>query len=72
MYTYINFKTKKDLKDAVKRNVEGNGPAIEIYAPGLGTPKLNGTEFVEGPHYPAAHTWYAEVQMKDGKIVKVK
>lgn len=32
----------------------------------------NGTDFVEGPHYPAAHTWYAEVTMKDGIVVRVK
>jgi hypothetical protein len=72
MYTYINFKTKKALKEAVKLNLEGKGPDVTIFAPGLGTPKQNGTEFLEGPHYPAAHTWYAQVEMKDGKVIKVK
>lgn len=67
MYTDVNFKTKKALKDAVAA-----GQKIGIYAPGLGTPKTNGTEFVEGPHYPAAHSWYAQVEMKGGIIVKVK
>lgn len=67
MYTDVNFKTKKALKDAVAA-----GQKISVYAPGLGTPKANGTEFVEGPHYPAAHSWYAQVEMKDGVIVKVK
>ena len=67
MYTEKNFKTKKALKEAVQ-----NGEIVTLYAPGLGEPKENGVEYVEGPHYPAAHTWYAEVTMKDGVVVKVK
>lgn len=67
MYTSINFKTKKALKEAVVA-----GKEITLYAPGLGTPKRDGTEFVEGPHYPEPHKWYAQVEMKDGKVVKVK
>ena len=45
---------------------------VTLYAPGLGTPKENGTEFVEGPHYPEPHKWYAQVTVKDGIVVKVK
>ena len=67
MYTHTNFKTKKALKDAVAA-----GQRVTIYAPGLGTPKENGTEFCEGPWFPQPHRWYAEVTMKDGVIVKVK
>lgn len=67
MYANINFKTKKEFKQAV-----ADGKEITLYAPGLGTPKVNGTEFVEGPWYPKPHTWYAEVVMKDGLVSKVK
>lgn len=67
MYTVQNFKTKKALKEAVAK-----GERVRLYAPGLGTPKQNGTEFVEGPHYPAPHSWYASVTMKDGLVVGVK
>ena len=67
MYTVKNFKSKKALKDAVKA-----GEQVTIFAPGLGTPKDNGTEFLSGPHFPAAHSWYAEVTVKDGVITKVK
>jgi hypothetical protein len=67
MYADINFKTKKDLKAAV-----AEGKKVRIYAPGLGVPKDNGTEFVEGPWFPQPHKWYAEVLVKDGIIVKVK
>jgi hypothetical protein len=66
MYSIENFKSKKALKDAVKAG-KGGG----IFAPGMGVPKDNGTEFLEGPHYPAAHSWYAKVEMLDGIIVKV-
>ena len=67
MYTVINFPSKKKFKDAVT-----NGLKVELFAPGLGQPKANGREFVEGPHYPAPHTWYAQVEMVNGVVVKVK
>lgn len=67
MYTVENFQSKKALKDAVAA-----GKEVRIYAPGLGTPKENGTEYLEGPHYPQPHKWYAQVEMKDGRVVKVK
>jgi hypothetical protein len=67
MYTNRNFKTKKALKEAVAA-----GEKIALYAPGLGTPKFNGVDYVEGPHYPASHTWYAEVTMVNGYVTKVK
>jgi hypothetical protein len=67
MYASVNFKTKKAFKEAVKR-----GDRITLYAPGLGTPAVNGNEVVEGPHYPAPHTWYAQVTMRDGIVVSVR
>lgn len=67
MYTSINYPTKKALKEAVAA-----GKRVTLFAPGLGTPKENGTEFVEGPHYPKPHSWYAQVEMRDGVVVKVK
>lgn len=30
------------------------------------------TEYVEGPHFPQPHRWYAQVEVKDGKVIKVK
>jgi hypothetical protein len=45
---------------------------VTLYAPGLGSPRDNGIEFVEGPHYPAPHTWYAQVTVVDGIVVSVK
>lgn len=67
MYTDTNFKSKKAFKEAVKSGVK-----VRLWAPGIGTPAENGKEFVEGPHYPAPHSWYAQVVMKDGVVVSVK
>ena len=66
MYTTINFKSKKDLKEAV-----ANGTEVRLFAPGIGHPPTNGTCAVEGPHF-VPHRWYAEVTVKDGKVIKVK
>lgn len=66
MYVNPNFKTKKALKDAVKA-----GTDIVVYSPGPFPYKRNGIEFIEGPHYPAPHTWYAKVLVKDARVVKV-
>ena len=67
MYVAGNPRTKKALKDMV-----ASGEPVRLFAPGLGAPKTDGTEYVEGPHYPAPHSWYAQVTMKDGLVVKVK
>ena len=56
MYTDRDFKTKKALKEAV-----AGGEEVTLFAPGLGEPVYNGTEYVEGPHYTKPHTWYAQV-----------
>jgi len=66
-YVSPNFKTKKALKEAL---VAGQG--VDVYQPGLGTVPNDGRITLEGPHYPAAHTWYAEGTMQGGRLVKVK
>lgn len=67
--TYVrpNFKTKKALKEAVAAKQD-----VTVFEPGLGTAPTNGTAFIEGPHFPQPHTWYAEVTVKDGVVIKVK
>lgn len=69
MYTRQNFKTKKALREAV-----ASGERVTYYQPGPfgGNEPRDGTIYLEGPHYPAAHTWYAEATVKDGVIVKVR
>lgn len=69
MYTTINFKSKKALKEAVAA-----GKQVGVYQPNniIGTPTpTEGRVSVEGPHYPEPHRWYATVELRDGKIIKV-
>lgn len=65
-YTGPNFKTKKALKEALAK-----GQNIGVYQPGLGTVPINGVVYLEGPHFPEPHKWYATGTMKDGKLVRV-
>lgn len=69
MYTTINFKTKKALREAVE-----SGQRIGVYQPGPfgGNEPRNGRVCVEGPHYPEPHRWYAECTLEDGIITKVR
>lgn len=48
-------------------------PRLSYHQPGPfgGNEVSNGTIYLEGPHYPAPHTWYAQAQVRDGEIVKV-
>lgn len=69
MYTEKNFKTKKELKEAIK-----NGEQVRYYQPGPfgGNEPQEGTFCVEGPHYPKPHQWYATCKAIDGFIVSAK
>ena len=66
-YTAINFKSKKALKEAVAA-----GTRVTVYNPGLGTAPTDGTVYLEGPHYPEPHRWYAEAEISNGVLTKVK
>lgn len=66
-YVSPNFKTKKALKAAVAA-----GERVEVFSPGPFGCKQDGTESIEGPHYPQPHSWYASVVVEGGLVVKVK
>ena len=62
-YTVENFKSKKALRDAVSFK------SIPVYQPGPFGPGIrDGSCCIEGPHYPASHSFYAEVTIKSGVI----
>lgn len=73
MYTDRNFKTKADLKHALK-----SGACIGVFQPndmfGAGDKVQIGEHIVslEGPHYPQPHRWHATAHVVDGRIVSVK
>jgi hypothetical protein len=68
MYTTINFKTKKELKQAVK-----NGEKLTYFQPGPfgGVVPSEGIVYIEGPHYPKPHRWYAAAKVSGGVIIAV-
>lgn len=74
-----------DLVD-VKRTREQHGPTesaaanaqrglerdLSIMATSIvGDDPRNGEAFLEGPHYPKPHKWYAKVRVQDGIVVQV-
>lgn len=69
MYASVNFKTKKALKAAV-----AEGMRVGIFQPGPfgGNEPTDGEVSLEGPHYPAPHTWYARATVRNGLVVKVR
>lgn len=69
MYTHTNFKSKAALRRAL-----AEGEEVTFFQPGPfggGDPVLDGVIYLEGPHYPKPHNWYAKATVKDGLIVKV-
>ena len=69
MYTSINFKTKKNLKIAI-----AEGKVITVYQLNQMFPAetQNGKCYLEGPHYPQPHKWYAEGVLQNGRLISVK
>jgi hypothetical protein len=70
MYTTRNFKTKKALKEAV-----ANGEDVGIFQPGPfrgNVPADYDEVTLEGPHYPAPHSWYARATVKGGRVIRVR
>ena len=65
-YVRPNYPTKKSLREALEA-----GKPIEVFQPGLGSVPRDGKVFLEGPHFPQPHTWYAEGTMVGGKLRRV-
>lgn len=67
-YVDPDYKSKKDFALAVK-----NGVPHRPYNPsGLFPEKENGRVAIEGPHYPKPHRWYADCDVENGVITKVR
>jgi len=73
MYTDKNFRSKKELKEALTKGV-----TVRVYQPndmfGVTDKVSVGKHSIslEGPHYPEAHRWYASGEVVDGVLIKVK
>lgn len=67
MYTTKNFKSKAELKRALKA-----GEKITCFSPGYFKCPTEGVVVLEGPHFPEPHRWYATGIMKEGVLVEVR
>ena len=73
MYTKTDFRTKRELKEAI-----ANNKVVEVYQPNdmfgnpKGAPCYTGGVTLEGPHYPEPHKGYAQADVVNGSIVKVR
>jgi hypothetical protein len=67
MYTTINFKTKKALKEALLK-----GEKVSVFQPGPFEKEIIPGKkiFLEGPHYPAPHSWYGEAVLDSEGFIK--
>lgn len=58
-YTEQNFPSKKALKEAIAA-----GRKISVFQPGpFGDALRPGKVYLEGPHYPKPHKWYASAEI---------
>lgn len=68
MYTQHNFRTKKALREAL-----ASGQIVRVLDNGVVPHKtpLTGRVYLEGPHAPAPHSWYAQADVANGVVVRV-
>ena len=67
-YVHPDYSSKKAFKQAIQEGVQHR-----TYNPsGMFPTTSNGSDVIEGPHYPRAHRWYAGVVVKDGIVVSAK
>lgn len=68
-YVEGNPKSKAEIKRWL-----ADGKAIRVFNPGLGDvpPKNGRVTGLCGPHFPAAHKWYGNGEMKDGYLISIE
>lgn len=66
MYVSPNFKSRKELVEAVKA-----GKHVTVFSPGPFPATNDGWNHVEGPHYPQPHKWYGTVRCEGGVVKEV-
>jgi hypothetical protein len=58
-------------KAAIKRALAAGDTITVVSNSPMETIPTDGRVTIEGPHYPAPHTWWGAAILKDGKVVKV-
>jgi hypothetical protein len=64
MYTEINFKTKKAMREAFEA-----GRKLRAFSPGPFPGTATGKDCIEGPH--GVHQWYASVKLIGYQVVSM-
>ena len=67
-YVDPNYNSKKDFIAAVKA---GKKHQTYNYS-GMFPTTQNGSDVIEGPHYPKPHRWHASVKVVNGVVVSAK
>lgn len=67
MYTVKDYRTKKALREDFMA-----GARIECFQPGPFPGTETGSCCIEGPHYPAPHSWYASAVLENRVIVRLE
>jgi hypothetical protein len=67
VYTDINFRSKKALKDALAR-----GDSVTVFRTDAfgNTPRPGEKIYLSGPHFPEPHRWYATAVIGDDGAIK--
>ncbi len=66
-YVSPNFKSKA----ALKRALAAGENVVCISNSEYHQPPANGFDYVEGPHFPAPHSWYGKVKIENSRVVSV-
>ena len=67
-YVDPDYKSKKDFKAAVVTGAKHYPYNLS----GIFPERENGRITIEGPHYPKPHKWYADCDVVNGVITKVR
>lgn len=71
-YTVTNYLTKKALREAIASPTPPRIRwGVSLVSDPAEAPDYTGVAFLEGPHYPRPHTWYAKVQVTNGRITRI-
>lgn len=68
MYVTGNPKSKKQIKEWM---AEGKRVTVFSLSP-FEKPPFNGTVYIEGPHYPQPHKFYAQAIVENSVIKSIK
>lgn len=66
-YTVVNYRSAHALRVAL-----AEGERVRVYQPGPFGPEVpDGNVYLEGPHFPEPHRWYAHGEAKGGVLIKL-